>query len=93
MAQEWAKAFYKSKSWQRCRASYIKDVYGLCEVCGCPGYIVHHKIPLTLLNINDPDVSLNHDNLIYVCKDCHEREHHGDILRYRFGDDGMPVPR
>lgn len=26
-------------------------------------------------NINDPEISLNHDNLEYLCLDCHN-EHH-----------------
>lgn len=91
MAQEWAKSFYKSKQWQRCRRSYIASVFGLCEICGKPGYILHHKIVLTPDNITDPDVSLNHDNLIYVCKDCHEGEHHPDIRFCRFDDDGQPL--
>lgn len=74
-----AKQFYKSKDWQRCREAYIASVFGLCERKGCgkPGYIVHHKIKLTPLNINDPNVTLNWDNLQYLCLDCHNREHGG----------------
>lgn len=91
MAQEWAKAFYNSKEWKKCRASYIKSVYGLCKMCGCPGYIVHHIIPLTPDNIDNPEITLNHKLLKYVCKDCHEKFRLGD-LRYRFDADGMPIP-
>ncbi len=52
MAQEWAKAFYRSRRWLRCRDAYIKDRIladgGLCEEChDRPGYIVHHRKPLT----------------------------------------------
>lgn len=77
MAQEWAKAFYKSKRWQRCKQSYIDGRIlidgGMCEECHKrAGYIVHHKIMLTPDNINDPNVSLNHNELEYVCKDCHD---------------------
>lgn len=75
MAKEFAKAFYNSKQWNKCRASYIKSVFGLCERCGKPGYIVHHIKQLTLMNINNPDVSLNHENLEYLCLDCHNEEH------------------
>lgn len=46
-----------------------------------PGYIVHHKVLLTPMNITDPNVSLNPDNLYYVCKDCHEKEHSGGAVR------------
>ena len=52
MAQEWAKAFYRFKRWLTCRDAYIKDRIladgGLCEEChDRPGYIVHHRKPLT----------------------------------------------
>lgn len=93
MSQEWAKSFYKSKQWQQCRRSYIASVFGLCEICGKPGFILHHKITLTPDNITDADVSLNHDNLIYVCKDCHEGEHYPNTRFCRFDDDGQPLPR
>ena len=75
MAKEWAKSFYNSKAWQECRESYITYVFGLCERCDNPGYILHHKIHLTPNNISDPIISLNHDNLEYVCKRCHDEEH------------------
>ena len=78
--KEFAKAFYKSSEWQKCRASYIKSVNGLCERCLqrgliVPGYIVHHKCYLTPENILDPSVTLNFDNLEFLCHDCHNREH------------------
>ena len=78
MAKEWAKAFYNSKKWIRCRNSYIGFRIsidgGTCEECKRQqGYIVHHTITLTAENITDPDVALNHDNMKYVCKDCHDR--------------------
>jgi hypothetical protein len=80
MAQEWAKAFYKSKAWLDCRAAYIASVYGLCECCTRkgetkPGLILHHKIKLTPSNINNPDITLNHIHLEYLCLDCHNAEH------------------
>ena len=36
---------------------------------------MHHKVHLTPDNINDPDVSLNADNLMLLCRDCHAMEH------------------
>jgi 5-methylcytosine-specific restriction endonuclease McrA len=65
----WVVKFYKSKAWQQCRAGYLTSVYGLCERCGAPAKIVHHKIELTLENINDPEVALNWNNLEAVCQD------------------------
>ena len=75
MAKEFAKAFYKSAAWQDCRAAYIKSVFGLCERCQRPGWIVHHKEKLTPGNINDPNVTLSFENLEYLCQDCHNYVH------------------
>lgn len=75
--QEWAKSFYKSKTWRECRDAYYVSKHGLCERCGNPGKIVHHKIYLTPENINDPNISLNWDNLELLCPQCHNIEHHG----------------
>lgn len=93
--KEYAKAFYKSTQWQQCRASYIKSVGGLCERCLAegkivPGYIVHHKCYLTPENIKEPSITLNFDNLEYLCKDCHNKEHFKDEYRkrYKISDDG-----
>ena len=47
MAKEWAKPFYNSTAWKKLRMSYIAKVYGLCEWCGEPGYIVDHIKELT----------------------------------------------
>ena len=88
MAQSFAKQFYNSKAWQDCREAYIISVNGLCERClkhgnFTPGYIVHHKILLTAQNINDPNISLNHEHLEYQCLYCHNQEHgnESDVLR------------
>ena len=81
--KEWAKSFYKSQAWIKCRNAYIRQRIGIdggiCEECkDNQGYIVHHKTMLTKENINDPEVSLNHDNLEFVCKECHDEfEGHG----------------
>ena len=80
MAREFAKAFYKSKAWIQCRASYISYVHGLCERCNSsgkivPGLILHHKIKLTPSNINDPMIALNHEHLEYLCLECHNITH------------------
>ncbi len=102
MAKEWAKAFYNSKAWQQCRDSYISERIaidgGICEVCGSSqGSIVHHKKILTQSNISNPDVTLKHSNLQYVCKDCHDKfEGHGvgsDKIKplFAFDKDGQPV--
>ena len=89
-----AKKFYSSKAWQQCRAAYIKSVGGLCERCLAkgfyvPGYIVHHKIYLDGDKLQDPEVSLNWDNLEYLCFNCHQQEHFRQKnSRYSIDQDG-----
>ena len=97
--KDFAKKFYKSKAWQKCRQGYIsrrKSIDGgLCEVCREQlGYIVHHKIPLTPQNINDPNITLNYNNLQYDCKQCHDSEDvHAFIkkAKCKFDESGQPV--
>ena len=89
--EEFADAFYKSFAWKKCRDSYLNSVGRLCERCAAKGLIVpadqvHHKIKLTPQNINDPMVSLNHDNLEALCIDCHQAEH--KKWRWRCDSDG-----
>lgn len=96
MAQEFAKAFYNSKAWKLCRASYISKRIsidgGLCETCHHElGWIVHHTIWLTPENINNPELSLNHKHLKYDCQACHNAEKEGKEVeppRYFFGEHG-----
>lgn len=74
MAKPWAKKFYNSKPWKSARQAYIVKVHGLCEHCGAPGYIVDHKIELTIYNIDDPNITLNEDNFQYLCLKCHNNK-------------------
>lgn len=78
--KDFAESFYKSKTWQRCRAEYVKQAKGLCENCLKKGLyrsgeIVHHKTELTPENIGDPAITLNFDNLQLLCRDCHAVAH------------------
>lgn len=95
--KDFAKKFYKSKRWQSCRAAFIAERVmidgGLCQHCHeRMGYIVHHKIHLTPQNIHDPEIALSHQNLEYVCHDCHNSEHFGKKMRVKFDSDGKPIP-
>lgn len=97
MAQAFAKAFYKSTKWRKCRAAFVASRVnidgGLCQICrDAPGYIVHHKVWLTPENITDPDIALNPANFLYVCHDCHNKiENDGGNLYY-FDENGQPQP-
>lgn len=76
MAKEYAKKFYKSRGWQGCRSSFIAERVrrdgAMCQRCKeKPGYIVDHIEEISPDNINNPDITLNHDNLQYLCLECH----------------------
>jgi len=93
LAREFAGNFYKTAAWKSVRSSYIKSVGGLCERCYSRGIIkhgdtVHHRVPLTEENINDPAVTLNPDNLILLCRDCHALIHR-KTKRYKVNDLGQ----
>ena len=90
MAKDFAKNFYRSSAWEKCRASFIIFKHGLCERCNCKaGTIVHHKIYLTPENINDPYITLSFENLELLCSSCHSIEHNEKYspLREGFGFD------
>lgn len=99
MARDFSKAFYNSKEWKKARASYIASKFGLCERCGRPNSKqVHHKIYLTPVNINDPDITLNFNNFELLCDLCHQNEHNekysATVNGLMFDENGdlVPVP-
>lgn len=57
-----------------------------CSLCGGRADQVHHIIPLTDENVTNPEISLNQENLMPVCLDCHNQLHD------RFGN-GSPALR
>lgn len=91
--QEYAESLYKSKTWQKTREAYLKQAGGLCEICLkkglCnPGVIVHHVIPVTPENIENPEITLSFSNLQLVCRECHSRIHDRKKRRYRVDELG-----
>ena len=65
----------------------------MCKICGEPNCdTVHHIIELTPININDANITLNPDNLITVCNQCHDeihgRNYRQEKARYTFDADG-----
>lgn len=72
MAKSFSRKFYNSQAWIRTAKAFKQSKFGLCEKCGKPGEEVHHVIPLTPDNISDPNISLSWDNLMLLCRSCHE---------------------
>lgn len=81
-------AFYHSARWKDCARSYCETKSWICERCAnknidndrpLKGQLqVHHKNPITLQNIGNPEIALNHDNLELLCIKCHNKERAAD---------------
>ena len=108
MARPFAKPFYDSKEWEKVRNFVmLRDKY-MCQVCGRPAQEVHHIIHLSPENIYDPKITLNPENLVSLCRDCHFETHAKDKARgirhahgmsegdcadgYHFDESGQIVP-
>ena len=86
--------FYSSRKWRKCRKIFLEDKNNLCEICLEKGLIVpaehvHHKIPITSENVNDPTITLNHENLMALCENCHQEQHRKK--RWRCAPDGRVI--
>jgi len=64
--------FYQSKQWKSVRMHIRMKKRGICEECGQAGWEVHHIIPLTAENVNDPSISIGEANLQLLCTSCHD---------------------
>lgn len=104
--------FYQSKAWKTSRKTIWLKQNCLCAICNKPVYvdgisdyipkeyrrigIVHHKEELDNINVLDDNIALNENNLIGVCKECHEKLHHIDVATrkdYQFDENGNLLPR
>lgn len=90
------KEFYHSRAWKRLSRAFLLSRNYICERCGKPAEIAHHKKHLTAANVLDPDISLNPANLEALCMDCHNAEHFGQggatAAGLAFDDNGDIVP-
>lgn len=78
------KQFYHSKTWRRLSRAFLLSRNYICERCGKPAEIAHHKRYITPENLTDPAITLNPANLEALCLDCHNTEHFsagGAVLR------------
>ena len=80
-----ADALYQSEKWHRTKNAYLTSKHYICERCGAPAVIVHHREHLNALTMRDPAKALAFDNLEALCQTCHNREHFGDHERIREG--------
>lgn len=90
---ELIRKFYRSDNWKIARAIKIAAVGGRCERCGLIGNEVHHIIHLTPENVVDSEISLNQENLMLLCKECHNEEHGRFSSDMKFDEDGNPIAK
>lgn len=69
-------AFYNSPAWKQLRAERWVSADGLCEMCREKGIVrkadeIHHIVPIE----DDWSKRLDFDNLVALCKDCHNQQH------------------
>ena len=77
--------FYKSREWEKLleilKLERVDDKgQVICSYCHKPitrkyDCIGHHRVELTEQNVNDPDISLNPDNISLVHFRCHNKIH------------------
>ena len=94
MAKEFSRKFYNTQLWIKTAKAYKQSQFGLCEKCENPGEEVHHIIALTPENINDTNITLNWDNLMLLCRSCHElieEKAKATVDGIRFDDSGQVV--
>lgn len=68
--------FYNSREWRDLRNYKFAMADGLCELCRKKGKVkaareIHHIVPIEI----DYSKRLEYDNLIALCKDCHDSFH------------------
>lgn len=78
--------FYTSDEWRKFRAGLIQERVNpadgilYCEYSGKPlvnsyDIVAHHKVPLTMQNVNDYSISLNPENIMLVSQRAHNEIH------------------
>lgn len=84
------KAFYNSAAWRKMSKAFLLSKNYICERCGAPAEIAHHRQYLNPANINNPTISMNPANLESLCLECHNKEHfsNGGAISAGYGFDG-----
>lgn len=105
MSREFSRAFYHSKEWEKVRHFVLMRDRFKCQKCGKPAQEVHHIEHLSPENIWKPEITLNPDNLISLCKEDHFKIHEKDKAEghrkktggdcregYHFDENGQLIP-
>ena len=89
--------FYHSKEWKRLSRAFLLSKSYICERCGRPASVAHHRVHVSDGNVYDPNITLNDAQLEALCLDCHNTEHHGKggavVVGLGFDEIGDLIPR
>jgi len=101
--------FYSSLRWIKLSRAFMKSKNYICEQCNnrqvmtaAMRYgkrlrmICHHRIPLTEDNFRDVSISLNTENLMCLCINCHNNIHGNKAATVPglvFNSSGQVVPK
>lgn len=91
--KDWARSLYSSAAWKNIRGYVFHRDQMLCQDClkkgiYTPAEEVHHIVELTPSNVSDPNIALNADNLISLCRECHRARHSTNSRRYTIDENG-----
>ena len=84
-------SFYNGKLWRKVSRLYLQSKCYVCERCGQPATICHHKVYLNDANKADPAIAYSFDNLEALCLDCHNNNHNTKNKRKIFFDSSGQV--
>lgn len=71
-----------TKEWLMLKSIILYEK-GCCEICGSDRFLQVHHI---LSRHKHPELALDKENLMVLCKDCHKKIHEND--KYKFGSFG-----
>lgn len=66
------------KNWLKLKSKLLYEK-GKCEICGLDHHLHVHHI---LLRSSNPELVMDEENLMVLCKDCHKKIHNKD--KYKF---------
>ncbi|MDL2254473.1 HNH endonuclease [Ruminococcaceae bacterium OttesenSCG-928-I18] len=74
----------------------MSSINHICERCAERNVLehadtAHHRVHLSPENISDPEVTLNWENLMGVCRECHAEVHGKTERRIRYDEGGRVI--
>lgn len=76
----WQRKFYRDPAWEAVRVFVMDRADLRCESCGrlddgTSQFVVDHIVEIDEKNKDDWNITLNPQNLQWLCADCHAKKH------------------